>query len=104
LGWKNGYDLLRYLSISDVYVQPGSASVLMQNTICAGNAIIAANKEIYGSIVNGNGWIIESVEELGEILEEIYSDPFKLERMKMASMKLGGEFLDYSVLAKKYTY
>lgn len=101
LGWKSGYELLRYLSISDVYIQPGSASVLLQNAICAGNAIITANKEIYSSIVKRNGWIIENIDELGGILDEIYRNPSKIEEMKMESLWLARQVLDYSVLAKR---
>ncbi len=101
LGWKSGEELVRFLSISDVYIQPGTPSVTLQNAICAGNAIITSNKEIYKGIVEGNGWIINDIKEIGSILDKIHEEPLLLQEKKEQSIKIGRELLDYSILARK---
>lgn len=101
LGWKNSEELMEYLSISDVYIQPGTPSATLQNAICAGNAVIVAQKDIYEDIVKENGWIINNVSEIKTILENIKNDRLKLERMKSESLRIGKTILDYKVLADR---
>lgn len=101
LGWKTGEELMRLLAVADVYVQLGSASATLQNAICAGNAIIASNKEIYGDIVEDNGWIIEDVGEFPTILSSIEENPRMLIEMKNNSKRICEERLNYEVLSRK---
>ncbi len=101
LGWKSGNELLDYLRIADIYVQPGSASATLQNAICAGNAIIAYDSEIYANYVKGNGWLISNIKEIGHILDEIENNPALLSQMKEASLRIGRNELDYRVLARR---
>jgi glycosyltransferase involved in cell wall biosynthesis len=101
LGWKSGNQLLEYLRIADIYVQPGSASATLQNAICAGNAIIAYDSEIYANYVKGNGWLISNIKEIGHILDEIENNPALLSQMKEASLRIGRNELDYHVLARR---
>ena len=101
LGWKSGEELLEYLSISDVYIQPGSASATLQNAICAGNAVIVSQTDIYEDIVKNNGWIISDVSEIDHILEEIERSPNILVKMKRESIYIGETVLDYKILANR---
>ena len=100
LGWKNGYELLKYLAVSDVYLQPGSASVTLQQSIASGNAVIVADEEIYSDIVQGNGWIIRDIKEIEKILDIISQDPEILHKMKMKSIEIAEKLLYYDILAK----
>lgn len=101
LGWKTGEELLRLLAVTDVYVQLGSASATLQNAICAGNAIIVSNKEIYGDIIEGNGWIIEDVGDFPRILSSIEKNPKIIIEMKNNSKKICEERLNYETLSSR---
>ena len=82
-------------------MQPGSASATLQNAICAGDAIIAANNEIYRDLVKKNGWLIDRVEEIADILDLVEHNPTVIENMKRESKRIGGQLLDYKVLANR---
>ncbi len=101
MGWKSGEELLEYVSISDVYIQPGSASATLQNAICAGNAVIVSQTDIYEDIVKNNGWIISDVSEIDHILEEIERSPNILVKMKRESIYIAETVLDYKILANR---
>jgi len=86
--------------VSDVYLQPGSASVTLQQSIASGNAVIVADEEIYSDIVQGNGWIIRDIKEIEKILDIISQDPEILHKMKMKSIEIAEKLLYYDILAK----
>lgn len=101
LGWKDGSDLLKLLSICDLYVQIGSVSATLQNAICAGAAVVASDKEVYKYYIDGNGWLIDDLEEFLEIIDKIEKNPNILDPMKKKSEILCKTELDYKVLSRK---
>ncbi len=101
LGWKNGVELMKCLSLSDVYVQPGSPSATLQQAIGYGNAIIARDLDVYRSVVKNNGWLVSSVEQISQILAYIDNNPQILAKMKDESRRIAESLLSYTGLARK---
>lgn len=101
LGWQDGEALMDLLAITDVYVQLGSASATLQNAICAGAAVVVADREIYGSIIKGNGWILDDANEFRQVLQDISRDESILDKMKVLSVEICNTFLSYEVLSKR---
>jgi glycosyltransferase involved in cell wall biosynthesis len=101
LGWMEGREMVRYLSAGDVYVQPGSASATLQAAICSGNAVIAAGRDRYEGIIDGNGWIIEDPAELRRIFSLIVEDPSILKMMKEKSSEIAERRLNYRIHAAR---
>lgn len=99
LGWKNGQELKSYLNAADLYIQPGKVSALAQNAICSGCALILNNLEDNEYLISDNGFLINSVSEIREILSCISKE--QIEEMKNNSTRLAKEQLNYSVIAKK---
>jgi hypothetical protein len=99
LGWKSGQDLLYYLNAADVYIQPGKVSAIAQNAICARCAVILNNLPDYINLVDGNGFLINSVEEIVEIITNI--DLKSLEIMKNSSGRIAEKWLDYKNLSAR---
>ena len=68
LGWKTGDELIEYLCASDLYLQPGSASITIKQALCCGNAVVVARDiEGYDIFMNNTGWYGSSKEELIKI-------------------------------------
>lgn len=101
LGWKNGDEIIQYLSSCDVYVQPGKGSAIAQNALCVG-AVVALNHLVdYEIFVDGNGWLLDSPEELQSIFLQIEKGKVDFSTYREKSMKIAYEYLDYEMLTRK---
>ena len=101
LGWVNSVELKGLLCASDVYLQPGSQSATMQQSICLRNPVILDNVRSHKPFVEGNGWLIDSFDDMSKIFENISASPFILNEMSERSYQIAKEKLDYKMLAKK---
>lgn len=101
LGWKEADELMKYLCASDLYIQPGSQSATMQNAICCGSPIILYPHKSYKVYVKGNGYFVESVEDMINIFNDILNNPYKIQEMRNNSLELAKELLDYKKLAAR---
>lgn len=101
LGWVNSVKLESLLCASDVYLQPGSQSATMQQSICLRNPVILDNVKSHKPFVDGNGWLINSFNDMSKIFENISASPFILNEMSERSYQIAKEKLDYKMLAKK---
>lgn len=101
VGWVNSEEIKNYLCASDLYIQPGSQSATMQQSLCLRNPVILNDVKSHRVFVNGNGWLIRKHSDIYEILEEIIRNPNVLERMSSRSYQIALEKLDYRKLAKK---
>lgn len=101
LGWKRGEDLLDYLCAADVYAQPGTQSATLQNAICARCAIMVYPYSSHRTMMQGNGYYIENERQIQDALADVACHPEKLEQMKLNSLKVGKELLDYKRQAEK---
>ena len=101
LDWVSGEELITLYCACDLYVQPGKVSVNAQNAICCGAPVLLAGHEIYKAIVDGNGWLIESIEQMDGIFRQISGEPSILAPMREASHKIAKEKLDYRKIAAR---
>jgi len=101
IGWKTADELMDYLCAADVYVQPGSQSATMQNAICCGCAVVLYPHKSHEAYLRGNGYYIESVDDMESIFQEIDNDPSLLEPMRDNSLRLARDILDYGKLARR---
>lgn len=99
LGWQSVESLTNLLCAADIYLQPGTQSVIMQQSLCCRCAVILDDVPSHHIYVNTNGWLIGRDGELSEILNKINSAD--LNRMQKESYKFATERLDYRVLAKR---
>ena len=64
LSVKDAQELMQLLCAADVYVQPGSQSATLQNSICCRCAVIVDDVPSHHPFVNGNGWMVHDAEAL----------------------------------------
>lgn len=102
LGWKSGEELVEYLCASDLYLQPGSASVTIKQALCCGNAVVVASDiEGYDIFMDGTGWYGSSKSELLQIFNDAYENRSALLKMGENSLEIAKELFDYEKLAKR---
>lgn len=105
LGWKDAQELMQLLCAADVYVQPGSQSATLQNSICCRCAVIVDDVPSHHPFVNGNGWMVHDVEALVQAFDSAihaFQDG-RLEQMRAQSLHIARQLLDYEKMAQRLT-
>lgn len=101
LGWASNDQLKDYLCASDLYIQPGSQSATMQQSLCLRNPVLLDNVKSHTVFVKENGWLINDTSKIISILELIDKNPEILSTMSKKSFDIALEFLSYKTLANK---
>jgi len=100
-GWKESSELMDYLCAADVYLQPGSQSAIMQNALCLRCPVILDDVPSHQPFVHGNGWVINDVRSISDVLNDILRNPAQLEYMSTQSLAIARKMLDYKKLAAR---
>jgi len=99
IGWTSAERLTSLLCAADIYIQPGTQSVIMQQSMCARCATIVNDDPSHSWYACDNGWRIGRDGDLGSILQKaLRSD---LLRMGMRSFEFARRHLDYVSLARR---
>lgn len=103
LGWQSAEDMIKLLCTTDVYVQPGSQSATLQNSICCRCVVIVDKVPSHEPFVKNNGWYVTNQKDLENALSKSINafENGQLEIMKQNSLKIAKELLDYEILAKR---
>ncbi len=101
LGWMNSEELVKYLAAADLYVQPGTQSATMQNTICCGTPVALYPYKSHKSYIAGNGLFIASSADYSAMFSALASHSFDLAEMSNASYRVAYDLLDYKKLAAR---
>lgn len=103
LGWSNSNEMTSLLAAADVYLQPGSQSVSMQNSMCQRCAIVIDDVKSHQPFVNGNGYLTKAGADLEVILRDISNNKDKIASMQQRSHSLALEKFDYARLSERLT-
>lgn len=102
LGWKNSDELMKYLCACDLYMQPGSQSVTMQNAACCRCALAlyphASHKYLWGE---ENVFYIENVCDIKKLFEMIESNSEIVLNKRKKVYQIALETLDYTKIASR---
>lgn len=101
LGWIDKGELKQVLCAADVYLQPGTQSVTMQQALCSRCAVVVDNVLSHGPYVKNNGWLISSPTELEQVFIEISKNKNSVSEKSRDSYLLACSMLNYSKLAKQ---
>ncbi len=105
LGWKSANELMQLLCAADVYVQPGSQSATLQNSICCRCAVIVDDVRSHYPFVDGNGWMVNDMDALTNAFNsaiQAFNEGW-LDQMKIESLFIARRLLDYKKMAKRLT-
>lgn len=105
LGWKNAQELMQLLCAADVYVQPGSQSATLQNSICCRCAVMVDDVPSHHPFVKGNGWMVHGAEALVQAFEAAIHafQEGRLGQMRAQSLSIARQLLDYEKMAQRLT-
>lgn len=101
LGWLEREEIINLLCAADIYLQPGSRSVTMQQALCCGCAVILYPHPGYEPYLKDNGYFVRSTEDIVNVFEDISNNQENLKSMKQASYMLAKDILDYKILAQR---
>lgn len=101
IGWVDAEKIQSLLCASDIYVQPGSQSATMQQSLCLRNPVILANVKSHYPFIDNNGWLIDDTDELEGIFSMIAKNKNNILNMSEKSFNIAKSLLDYKVLAQK---
>lgn len=102
-GWLGADELTSYLCAGDVYCQPGSRSVTMQNAICCRNAIMAYPHPDYIRNLHYDCFYwCETIDDMRMIIKDVVSSRNDLLKKKNAASDCAREMLDYYTLLDKF--
>lgn len=99
LGWNSADDMRGLLAACDIYLQPGSQSVSMQNSMCQRCALIVDDVKSHRPFLDGNGYFTRAGTDLGEIFAVISSAKSDIPAMQARSHEIALQMLDYAKLA-----
>jgi glycosyltransferase involved in cell wall biosynthesis len=104
VGWKKGDELIKILCATDVYCQPGSVSVTLQNCMCCGCVAMTYPHEGYQVFLSSEAcFFVETEDDIKKVFEKISLESNILSMIKENSYKIATEVLDYNKIANRYT-
>lgn len=99
IGWQSVDQMTGLLCAADIYLQPGTQSVTMQNSLCSRCVPIIANAPSHKIFVSDNGWLVDSQSDLEmAILEACQSDILAKSKLSLA---VAERLLNYENLSKR---
>lgn len=103
LGWKTADELTQYFCASDLYIQPGTHTVLMEHATCCSLPVIVANLESYRFLLEDSkhAWIINKTDEMKDIFNMVSENPLILKNMSKDAYTFAKEVLDYKKIAAR---
>lgn len=102
LGWKTPDELTELLCAADIYLQPGTQSATMQNSLCAGCAVILDDVPSHQPYFVDNGWRLNDDQSLDDALLAVSQTSSEaLVEMCKNSNNLAQTMLDYRVQAAR---
>lgn len=97
LGWKTNEELMSYLSICDVYLQPGSPSVTAHEAMCKGCVTLLSNKgDFYQSFINQeSAYYISDAQDILTFFEKVSNGDINIEEYKKNAYNIAKKIFDY---------
>lgn len=102
VGWQSPDEIRSLLCAADIYLQPGTQSVTMQNSMCCRCALILDDVPSHRYYVSDNGWLIREDRSLNAIIQQITTISLEqINSLGMMSFEFAKNKLDYRLLAAR---
>jgi len=101
LGWQNTDEIVNLLYAADLYLQPGSQSVTMQQALCCGCPVALFPYDSHKDLLGDTPFYIETENDIYELLVCILKNQTILKDKSQEALSFAKENLDYKTLAKK---
>lgn len=97
----SGEELTKYICAADLYIQPGSISQTCQTAVCCGTPLAFNDIPTHREIFNGNGFFVETEDDIYDVLNQITKNPEMLIKMSEFSYEMATKELDYKIIYKR---
>lgn len=101
MDFVSGDELTKYVCAADLYMQPGSISQTCQTAVCCGTPLAFNDIPTHREIYNGNGFFVESEEDIVSVFNQISDDKALLPRMSALSYEMAAKELDFHIIYAK---
>lgn len=101
MDFVSGNELTKYVCATDLYIQPGSISQTCQTAVCCGTPLCFNDIPTHREIYNGNGFFVDSEEDIFQVFKTVDSNPYLLKAMSEKAYQMAIENLDYHVIYNK---
>lgn len=101
MGFVSGDELTKYVCAADLYIQPGSISQTCQTAVCCGTPLAFNDIPTHREIYNGNGFFVETEDDIINILDRISNDLNLLPEMSALSYEMAAQELDFKIIYAK---
>lgn len=101
MNFVSGSELTKYVCAADLYIQPGSISQTCQTAVCCGTPLCFNDIPTHREIYNGNGFFVDSEEDIYNVFETVGKNPAILKEMSGKAYLMANEELDYHVIYRK---
>jgi glycosyltransferase involved in cell wall biosynthesis len=101
IGWQTSEQIDELLCATDIYLQPGTQSATMQNSLCKRCAVVLDDVPSHVPYIKGNGWHLNEENTLVDVFNAVDKAPHKIKGYSDASYQIAQELLDYDKLSKQ---
>jgi len=101
MNFVSGDKLTKYVCAADLYIQPGSISQTCQTAVCCGTPLAFNDIPTHREIYNGNGFFVESEDDILNVLNQVSENKDMLEDMGKLSYIMANSELDYRIIYAK---
>lgn len=105
MGWKTSEELMRYVSAADLYIQPGSVSVTMNNSLAVGTPVMVYKHKAYEKYFGGWEILVNNKADMIIQFSKIFENSEELKTKVKFAYDTAHKYFDCRIFANEmYDY
>ncbi|MCI9143418.1 MAG: glycosyltransferase family 4 protein [Lachnospiraceae bacterium] len=105
MGWKTSEELMRYVSAADLYIQPGSVSVTMNNSLAVGTPVMVYKHKAYERYFGGWEILVNNKADMIIQFSKIFENSEELKTKVKFAYDTAHKYFDCRIFANEmYDY
>ena len=101
IGWKTSEELMRYISAADLYIQPGSVSVTMNNSLAVGTPVMVYRHKAYERYFSGWEIFVNNKTDMTIQFSKIFENPEDLKEKVQYAYATAHKYFDCRAFANE---
>lgn len=102
IGWADSKKMMGLMSACDVYLQPGTQSSSMQQSLCLRCAVALYPYPSHDFLLGNNYIKLRTKQDMINMFNDISSNKIDISDLRRNSYEIAKEWLDYNVQSKRY--
>lgn len=101
LGWKSSSELREYLLAADLYLQPGTMSITLYNSLACGTPAIVYPHDDYKKFFDGWEYLVKTEQEIIDVLNRVLENRDELTKKRTYAYNTAAKKLDISLFCEE---